>query len=373
MFEQTVSLPMVMALCGGLLGFVLGYVARYERFCTLSAIETAYLGGQWVGVRMWMLAVSVAIIGVHLLYEAGLVNVVESFHLLPRIAWFGPVVGGLMFGLGMALVGTCGFGALLRAAGGDLRGLVVVLVLAICAYATMSGVLARLRVDAVAVTSFDLSHGTDASPAGLISHLSGSDADSFRFTVALLTAGLLAAAALAPSQLRQRPRTMLGAVIIGLVVTGGWFTTGYLGADPFDPQPVASFGFVGPTAETLMYVMTYSGSTVSFAVGGFTGTAMGGFTAAWRKQELRLDGYDDAVEMRRHLAGAGMMGAGGVISMGCTIGQGLTGVSTLALPSFLALGSMILGACIGLEWLMRDDPVTGVWERVSGMWSKERS
>ncbi len=351
-FIEEMSVPSLMGWGGGLIGLALGYVARARRFCTLSAIESALYGDSWVQARMWALAIAVAALGVHLLHAGGVIALTETFHLLPRIAWLGPLAGGVLFGLGMAAVGTCGFGALLRAAGGDLRAIVVLLVIAVSGYMTMRGLFGVARVALVDAATIPLSAGWDASAAALLGWITGADGPVARLPLAALLALALAAWAFRDRTFRANAAAWASALAVGLLVTGGWALTGTLGADPFDPQALISLRFIAPLGESLVYLMTYTGAVIDFGIASIFGVLLGGYLAALRHGECRLEAFDDAREMRRHLIGGVFMGVGGVTAMGCTIGQGITGVSTLALPSFLALGGIVLGAVGGLKLLM---------------------
>ena len=344
--------PTLMGVLGFATGIAFGYIARLHRFCTLSAIESALYGGAWLQARMWALAIAVAVLCTHGLHASGLIDLTQSFHLLPRIMWFSPIIGGLLFGLGMAAVGTCGFGALLRAGGGDMRGMVVVLVIGVTGYMTMRGLLGMPRAWLADAQAIALAEGWDASLTSLAAWASGYGVAEVRMPVALTVSGLIALWCLGDRQFRRNRRSVFAGAAIGGLITFGWFATGYLGQSDFDPQPLASLGFVAPVGDSLLYLMTFTGSAISFGIASVLGTMLGAVLAAWRKHELRMDAFDDVREMRRHLLGAVLMGVGGVLAMGCTIGQGLSGVSTLAIPSFFALGSIVAGAVLGLRILV---------------------
>lgn len=341
----------LMALLGSGIGLLLGFTARTVRFCTLSAVETAAYGDNWIQIRMWVMAIAVAAALTLAMSATGLIDLSETVHLLPRFAILGPILGGLLFGLGMAAVGTCSFGAVLRAAGGDLRGVIVALVVGLVGYMTIRGLIAPMRMALVEPVSVRLDAPGNATLPSLTAELLGTSDPTLPIAISALAILLMALWCLYSADFRKHRAALFGAVLVGLLVAAGWFVTGYLGQDDFDPQPVGSVTFVAASSDTVMYLMTFTGDTISFNIGLFLGVLAGGFLAAWRKGELRLEGFDDAREMRRHLAGACLMGVGGVLSMGCSIGQGLSGVSTLALPSFLALFSMWGGALLGLAIL----------------------
>lgn len=348
---DALPLPTLMALLGGGVGLTLGFVARSTRFCTLSAIETAAYGGNFIQLRMWVFAIAIAASCVLAMRSFGWIDLSESVHMQSRIAILGPILGGLMFGLGMAAVGTCSFGAILRGAGGDLRGLVVAIFVGLTGYVTIRGLLAPVRMTLVEPASIPLASGTSSSIGDLTSLVTGDHSGALSLMVSVLAIAAMFVWCLKDRDYRIHQKALLGAFVVGLSIAAGWFVTGFIGSDDFDPQPVGSATFVAASSETIMYLMTFTGDTMDFNVGLFLGVFAGGFLAAWRKRELRLEGFDDTREMRRHLLGACLMGVGGVLAMGCSIGQGLTGVSTLALPSFLALFSIWGGALLGLHIL----------------------
>jgi len=341
------TVPALMALLGSCGGAVLGAAARGAQMCTLGAIEDASLGGNFTRAKAWALTLALAVAGSQALDLSGVINLHQSVYLNARLGLVGLVLGGLLFGLGMALVGTCSFGMLVRAAGGDLRALVGLIVVAATGYMTLAGVTGVLRVALIEPLAVDMSsfHGQ-----GVHDVLGGGAAGQLAVTITVI--GGLLIFAFSRRALLRRPALIAGATAIGVTIPFGWLATGYFGADPFDPQRVESFSYVRPLSDALMYLMTFSGATVSFGVGAVAGALGGaGMVAAW-KHQFRWEAFDDQREMRRHLLGAALMGIGGVLALGCTIGQGLSAMSTLSLGAPVALISIIVGAVVGLQILV---------------------
>jgi uncharacterized membrane protein YedE/YeeE len=331
---------------GFVIGTALGFVARRWRFCTLGAIEDAVYGDDTRRLRAWLLAAAVAIAGVHLLeLHAGL-DLSRSIYAGPRIEWGGAVIGGVMFGFGMALAGTCGFGILLRLGGGDLKALVVFLVMAMAAMMTMRGVVGAVRIPLTMPLTHDLSGSSQRLPE--ILGVKG----SWTALTGLSIAALGALLAVAHHGIVRSPRLIIAGLAIGACIVAGWWATGIAGFDSFDTRRVESFSFVAPLGETALYVMLSSGLRPDFPVGAVLGVIAGAFIAACSGRQFRWEAPDDAREMRRHVIGAFLMGCGGIAALGCTIGQGITGVSTLSVGSLLAIASMFLGARLGLYWLV---------------------
>lgn len=337
---------LVRTMLGLVLGIALGFVARRGRFCTLGAIEDAVYGKDTRRFRTWLLAVAVAIAGVHALEGAGYLDLSRAIYTTARIEWGGALIGGLLFGVGMALVGTCGFGTLVRIGGGDLKSLVAFLVMAFTAMMTMRGLTGLVRVRAIEPLSYDLV-GSLSQRIPDVLGLTGATGQLFPFVVALVIAG----AACTVGFLRSGWPVVTG-IAIGLIVVLGWWATGSAGYDPFDTRRVESFSFVAPLGETVLYLMLASGLRPDFPVGTVVGVLVGAFLAAKSEGHFRWEAPDDAREMKRHLLGAFLMGFGGIAALGCTIGQGITGVSTLAVGSFIAIGSILVGARLGLYFLV---------------------
>lgn len=335
-------LRFALGLCGGV---VLGFAGRRSRFCTLGAIEDATYAADWTRLRAWALAAALAIALTQAMAFAGLIDLGRSIYLSAEIGWLGAIAGGLMFGFGMALVGTCGYGTLLRCGGGDLRAVVVFLVIAVAAYAAMRGLTGMGRV--VLIEPFRLDAAWIGGPS-----LAGPAGRSVTAGIAAGLVAVLLVFALWRGQLVARPSLAIAGAAIGATIVFGWWVTGVAGDDPFDPMRVESYSFVAPLGETLVFVMAASGSRVDFMQGSVIGVVAGALLAARHAGEFRWEAYDDAREMKRHLAGATLMGTGGVTALGCTIGQGLTGISTLSIASFLAIGAIFAGARAGLYWLV---------------------
>lgn len=336
----------VVALAGGIGGIILGLAARLARFCTLAAIEDAMFGTDLRRLRMWALALAVAILSVTILSEAGLVDFSASLYhrlSLNPVAW---ALGGLMFGVGMAFCGTCGYGTLARVGGGDLRAMFGFLVLGISAYMAIAGPTAQLRLYLLS----PLAIASDDTPHTFVD-LIGPDTAA-RLIFPLLGATLLLMWSLADKNFRQSSHFVFWGAMVGIAITSGWVATGWFIADPFDPQPLVSHSYSVPLGQTLIYFMTMSSATLNFGIGGTIGVVVGAFVGALIKNEFRWEGAEDAREMRRHLVGAFLMGTGGVYAGGCTIGQGLSAASLLALSAPVVLLSIWCGVWLGLNYLM---------------------
>ena len=337
----------VRSLLGLVLGIALGFAARHGRFCTLGAIEDAVFGRDTRRLRAWVLAAAVAIAGVSILELFTDLDLSRSIYTGTRIEWGGAIVGGLLFGLGMALVGTCGFGTLLRLGGGDLKALLTFLVIALTAMMTMRGLTGLARNWLLDPLSLFVTHSASQRLPDLLG-LTGAAGS----ILPLVIAAAIALAACAHAGFLRSPGSLATGVAIGIIVVLGWWATGVAGFDPFEPRRVESFTFVAPLGETLLYAMLASALRPDFPIGAVLGVIIGAFLAAKTTGQFRWEAPDDAREMKRHLLGAFLMGSGGVAALGCTIGQGVSGVSTLSIGSLIAIASILVGARVGLYLLV---------------------
>jgi uncharacterized membrane protein YedE/YeeE len=337
-------LPVGGFICGSLAGFA----AQYGRLCTIGAIEDALVAGDLRRARAWALAAAVAMLLTQVLVLSGHLDLAGTHYVQSRLGLPGLIVGGLLFGLGAALVGTCAFGMLVRAGTGDLRALVSAIILGLAAFAATGGIVSPIRswLGDLAVL--------DTAPFGGKT-LTGIAAAQFGQPAAVLCAfavpGTLLAFGLASQRLYRRPRLVAAACAMGLAVAAGWLATGVL-SDPFSGQRPESLTFVAPLARIILQIMGEALSSTGFAVATVFGVGAGSFATAALRGELRCEAFDDAREMRRHLLGAALMGMGGVLAGGCTIGQGLTGTSTLSIAAPIALLAMVAGARLGLSHLI---------------------
>ncbi|PTW63345.1 hypothetical protein C8N35_1011397 [Breoghania corrubedonensis] len=330
-------------------GAALGYTARINRFCTLSALERYWYAGDSRGLRTWILAATVAIIASQTADALGYADLSASFYLDPQFGLTGAVIGGLMFGFGMALVGTCGFGALIRLGGGSLRSAVVLIVLALAALTAQRGLLAPLRVLVVDDLAIDLSAAGGQSLASLVSSAVGLELGPLVTASVVL---VMLAWIFADRHYRQAFSDIGTGTLIGLSVSFGWIATTWAAANAFGPVQIEAASFVVPVGDTMLQLVTYTGTLPDYGVGLVVGTLIGATIGAWRKKDARWEACDDARELGRHFMGASLMGVGGVFAMGCTIGQGVSAASTLAISAPVVFISIAIGARFGLAWLI---------------------
>jgi uncharacterized membrane protein YedE/YeeE len=343
------------------LAFVFGAVANKTHFCTMGAVSDVVNMGDWNRMRMWLLAIAVAIGGASVLQLAGWVDVSKSIYAVPRFTWLSYLVGGALFGVGMTLASGCGSRTLVRIGGGNLKSLVVAIVLAISAYMTLKGLFAVFRVAAL-----DPVGATFSGPQDLPSLLA--PAFGVGRNILLVSLAAVIVAGLLVFIFKSRDfRTfdnVLGGTVVGLVVVGGWILSGHVGHLPEDPATLEekflatnsgrmeSFSFVAPFAYLLELLMLWSDKsrTVTVGVAAVLGMLAGSLAWSLASKSFRLESFRDAQDLLNHLAGAVLMGFGGVLALGCTIGQGISGLSTLALGSFLAFFAIVAGAAATMKF-----------------------
>lgn len=342
----------VVGLGGFAVGLVFGATVQRTNFCTMGGISDFVIMGDGRRFRAWLLAIAVAVIGTQLLAFKGAVDIDKSIYLTSNFGWLGAIVGGLMFGFGMVHAGGCGSKAVARLGSGNLKSLVVVLVLAIFAYMALRGLIAPVRAQMESIANVELkARGLQTQSIGDMIAALGVSVRAARAGVAIVLAAVLLVFCFKDAAFRASPTNIVGGMLIGLTVIAGWTITGILGADDFDPAPFASVTFVAPVGESLQYLMTFTGAKINFGIAVVGGAIAGSFLMAVARGTFRLESFTDRNDFLRHVGGAALMGTGGVMALGCTIGQGITGMSTLALGSLVAWGSIMAGCYFALKHL----------------------
>jgi len=349
---EALSTTNLLALIGLGLGLIMGATARGTRFCTFGAVEDYILVGKTLRLKAWALAIAVAMIAVQLMQNYGLARIDEVFYLSPQFGLVGAIVGGLLFGLGMSMVGTCGYGVLVRLAGGDLKAFSSFIIIALSGYMTARGIIALIRIYTVDALTIDLSALGGQGLPHLLAYVSNIPVENLWLPVGGTIAGLILIYCFKEREFRKSRRDIFAGTVIGLSVAAGFYATGTIGADPFEPVRVQSLTFILPQGDTIMWLATFTGATITFSIALVLGTIAGAAIVAVKKDEWRWEGFDDMREMRRQILGSIAMGVGGVTALGCTVGQGISGISTLSMASPFALVSIFIGSSFGLRWLM---------------------
>ncbi|MFZ9684765.1 MAG: YeeE/YedE family protein [Gemmobacter sp.] len=341
---EDIPVGAIAALAGLVGGLVLGLAARLGDFCTLGAIETAVYGRDEMRLRLWGVVLAVAILGTQAGAALGAIDLGATVY--HAIAWnpLASVAGGLAFGYGMAMAGNCGFGALVRFGGGDLRSLVVVVVMGIFAYVALSGPLAPLRL-----ALFD--QPVAAGPQGMAHDLGLGEGAGALALGALIAAGL-GGWALGSAQLRAARRQTAWAVAAGVAVVWCLYATSRLSDASLGAVAVEGPSFTAPVGRTLIFLMTSTAGGITFSIGAVAGVMLGAFAGSLWRGRFRWEACEDPRELGRQVGGAALMGVGGVVALGCSVGQGVTGFATLAWSGPVTLAAIVAGALIGLRQLI---------------------
>jgi uncharacterized membrane protein YedE/YeeE len=307
--------------------------------------------GSVTRLKVWFLAMGIALIGAQAMHGLGMIDLTTSIYLSTNFTWLGYILGGLIFGVGMTIGSGCGQRTLVRVGSGNLKSLVLLIVMAVSAYMTVRGLLALLRLEINTPTAIDLAERnlTSQGIPGLISSWIGI---SPAFAAMLLTAligGSAIVIAFRDRDIRTSFDNLLAGVGIGLIIAAAWYVTGVLGFDDFEPIPLEGISFISPVGNTLSYLMTYTGSAINFGIAVVFGMVFGSFLYSVVTGTFRIENFNDRSDLVNHLWGGVLMGFGGVMSLGCTIGQGITGMSTLALGSLMAILSIIAGCVLTLK------------------------
>jgi uncharacterized membrane protein YedE/YeeE len=362
---EEMSITTIVGLAGFLAGVVFGSVANKTNFCTMGAISDIVFMDDYGRFRSWLLAIAVAIIGSQTLHVLGMVDLYESIYQTPNLGWLGGIIGGLIFGFGMTMTGGCANKNLVRIGGGNLKSIIVVIVMAIFAYMTLRGLIGLARVEIESFSNIDLTK-LGLKSQGMIDILAllvDSETENLRIGFTAVVVGCLLVFCFSDARFRASPINICGGIIIGAMVPLGWWLTGVLGFDDFEPTDLFSFTFVSPTGDSIQYLMTYTGATINFGIATVGGVIVGSFLMAKISGSFHIEAFNDKEDMVRHLFGAAIMGIGGVLALGCTVGQGITGMSTLALGSVIALASIIVGALIGFKYL-EEGTIAGTFKAI---------
>lgn len=359
------NLGAIVAWGGFALGFIFGAIANRTNFCTMGAVSDVVNMGSWGRMRMWLLAIAVAILGTQALQLAGLIDLTKSFYTRPNFTWLSYILGGFLFGVGMTLGSGCGSKTLVRVGGGSLKSVVVFIFFGIAAYMTLKGLFAIWRTSWIDPVAIDLAaRGVPQQDLPtLFSAATGLAAGPLRIAVPLIVAAGLLAFVFKDREFRTSFDHILGGVVIGLTIVGGWYVTGHIGfAENPETLENTFFGTNSRTLESLSYtapmafsvelLMLWSDKslTVTFGIAAVAGIILGSLAYALASRNFRWEGFAGAEDTALHVIGGILMGFGGVTALGCTIGQGLTGFSTLALGSILAFLAILAGSAATMKW-----------------------
>ncbi|WP_313299709.1 YeeE/YedE family protein [Diaphorobacter sp.] len=344
-----------------LLAAVMGAVMRETRFCTMGAISDVVYVGDWTRLRQWLLAIGVAMWGFTALSAVGWVQPADIVYAIPHVLWLSALLGGLMFGVGMVLASGCGARNLTRVGAGSLKSLVVLVVMAVAAFATLKGITSVPRVRWI--DSVNVALTTPGLLPEWMASRGWGDVAALRLWVGGLIGLVLLLLGIGVKREHDWP-VLIGGLVVGACVALAWAISGHWGEVHEHPATlehmyaatytgrIESFSFVAPVAHVLDWLLFFSDKSKVLTWGAVAvfGMVAGSFAHALLRREFRWQGFADTADLARHLIGATLMGVGGVMAMGCTVGQGISAISALQISSFVAIGAIVLGAVIALRW-----------------------
>ena len=343
------------------LSVLFGAIAQRTHFCTMGAVSDIVTMGDWTRMRMWGMAIGVAMIGFYTLAVVGQIDPAKTLYASNRFIWLSALTGGFMFGFGMVLASGCGSKTLVRIGGGNLKSVVVFLVMGIAAFATLKGMTAVVRVATVDRVALDLSSNASL-PNWLGSAVGLSPSGAGLLLALVLGLGLIVWALLGRDFVRLD--NLLAGLGLGAVVVAMWWVSGHLGYVAEHPETLQeaflatnsgraeALSFVSPVAYTLDWVMFFSDKAKLLTIGivSVLGVVAGSTLYALVTRSFHWEGFRDAKDTANHLMGGVLMGIGGVVAMGCTVGQGMSGISTLSMTSIVALAAIIAGCVAALKY-----------------------
>jgi len=364
-----------------LLALVMGAVVNKTNFCTMGAVSDLVNMGDTGRIRAWLFAISVAVFGVAVLEYAGLVEASGTFppYRAGNLVWAENILGGLMFGVGMTLASGCGNKTLIRIGGGNLKSVVVFAIIALIAYFMVNPfpgsdqtLMSVLFYDWIRPLAADLGESQD------LGYLLGGDSATIaRLSIGILLGLVLLGFAFRSADFRGNRDNILGGLVVGLAVLGAWYISSAVGvatddgtlslsgyyeewdmlADseegkPAQGRPLAaqSYTFINPMGQALGYAAGgFERALLTFGVVAVLGVVLGSLLWSLISRSFRIEWFNSAQDAVSHIIGAVLMGFGGTLAMGCTVGQAITGVSTLAVGSILTFAAIFLGSALTMK------------------------
>ncbi len=363
------------------IALIMGAVVNKTNFCTMGAVSDWVNMGDTGRMRAWVLAIAVGVLGVMGLEAAGMVNVTSTFppYRQMSLPWLENVLGGLLFGIGMVLGSGCGNKTLIRIGGGNLKSIMVLLVIAVIAYFMVNPfpgsdktLYSTLFYSWTNPTAVALSTNQD-----LGAMLFGENAATGRMVMGTVVGVLLLVWAFKSADFRSNFDNILGGLVVGLAVLAAWYVTSnvmvdadgdvlslqayaqdwelYAPADVIQPASTTalasqSFTFINPMGQSLGYAMGgFDRSLLTFGLMALAGVIAGSLLWSLISRSFRIEWFASGRDFVNHLIGAILMGFGGVLAMGCTVGQAITGFSTLALGSILTFVAIVLGSAVTMK------------------------
>lgn len=358
---QLDHLQLMVLASAGLISFLFGWILHRTHFCTMGAVSDAVIMGSFDRLRQWALAIAVAALGFGFMSRAGLISPLKTIYPIQTAPWFAMALGGFLFGWGMVWGSGCGSKSLVRLGAGNLKSLVVLVAMGLAALATLKGILAIPRVRILETVQLDVSQG-------LFVGQWASMWLNINLQQGMLVSSVVVCFLLCVWVFKDRsfisPRNVFAGLSVGLLVCAMWWISGVLGHGLEHPETLdefflatssrkmEAFSLTAPMAFGLEALLYFSDGTRRLTIGmvSVLGLCLGSLISAKVQGSFRWEGFSNAADLKRHLWGGVFMGIGAVMALGCSIGQGLSGMSTLNILSVLATASILLGAILALQY-----------------------
>ena len=361
---------------------IMGAVANKTNFCTMGAVSDLVNMGDTGRLRAWVFAMAIAILGVTILefYQILTVDGSRPPYRGASFAWLEYILGGILFGVGMTFGSGCGNKTLVRVGGGNIKSIFVFAIISVCAYFMIN------PFPGTDVTIYSLFFYPWTNPTAIALSttqdiggiIGGSEAHTYRLILGLAVFVLLFIYVMKSKDFRGSFDNMLGGLVIGLAVIAGWYVSSDMATISVDgetftwasyasndtwsmmeegsaPSGIAaqSYTFINPIGEMTGYlagnVDGLRSNTLTFGMMAVFGVIAGSLLWSLISRSFRIEWFVNAKDFFTHLIGGILMGIGGVLALGCTIGQAVTGVSTLAVGSFLAFASIVFGSAMTMK------------------------
>ncbi|MEN8207390.1 MAG: YeeE/YedE family protein [Pseudomonadota bacterium] len=363
------------------IALIMGAVVNKTNFCTMGAVSDLVNIGDTGRFRAWLLAIAVAILGVTALETLGMVNLSGSFppYRAGQLLWAEHLLGGFLFGIGMTLASGCGNKCLVRIGGGNLKSIMVMIVIGVIAYFMLNPfpgsdktLFSLLFYDWIRPLSVNLGASQDL---GYL--IGGESAGTARMIVGGAIGGLLVWFIFKSADFRSSLDNIMGGAVVGLAILAAWYMTSNvtINADdeifslgdyyeewdmlaesdegkPVQGRPLSpqSFTFINPMGQTVGFVgKGFEKTLLTFGIMAFLGVVAGSLLWSLLSRSFRFEWFSSARDFVNHLVGAVLMGFGGTLALGCTIGQGITGLSTLAVGSFITFVAIVFGSALTMK------------------------
>lgn len=381
-FEDFTSAQSFLLAAGFVIAFIMGAVVNKTHFCTMGAVSDWINMGHSGRFRSWVLAIGIALLGVVVLEMLGMINLSSTYppYRNGQLIWAENLLGGILFGIGMTIAGGCGNKCMVRIGGGNLKSIFVFLIIGVVAYfmlnpfpgsdKTLYSALFYPWINPLAINT-----GSSQDLGSLLAGEAG--APTARLIIGLALGLLMVWFAFKSKDFRSSSDYAIGGIVVGLCVLAAWYVTSniivnadgetypltqYYGewdmlAESDDGKPAIgaalgpqSFTFINPMGQAVGYAVGgFNSALLTFGVMAFFGVVAGSLAWALVSRTFRIEWFASTSDVINHVIGAILMGVGGVLAMGCTVGQAITGVSTLAIGSFIAFGGIVLGSALTMK------------------------